>query len=455
MVLYDTVVVGAGFAGLSAAADLAERGAHVLVLEARSRLGGRATSYKDRATGEPIDNGQHVIFGCYHETFRFLRRIGVEQHIRLQASLDVSFVDRANHKGRFQCPHLPPPLQLIAGVLEWESLSLKERLEGLKMAWPLRLARLNESGHWRNRVVTADETVREWLIRHGQGPRLRELLWEPLALAALNQQPDRALAGPFVRVLAELCGRSLSDSVVGIPIRPLAEFYAEPARAFIESRGGEVRTNTPAKAVITGRQLVGVETHGELVSGRTIISAVPWFSFPKLFPEPPPAIIHTVVAAAGMASSPIATVNLWFDRPVLGADEPFVGLPGRTMQWVFHKSFTFGSAGSHLSLVASGAEEIVCLTNDVLTRVAVEEVRSAFPPARQAHLLRATVIRERQATFSLAFGQPKRPDTKTAINNLFLAGDWIETGLPSTIESAVVSGHRAADAVYQVLSQST
>jgi hypothetical protein len=157
------------------------------------------------------------------------------------------------------------------------------------------------------------------------------------------------------------------------------------------------------------------------------------------------ALRRTLDHARATAASPIVTVNLWFDRALF--DEPFVGLPGRAMQWVFDKRAVFGGEASHLSLVSSGASPLVSLPNADLIRVAWEELLDAFPLARTARLLRATVIREPNATFSLAPGQPARPDTMTAVRGLVLAGDWVATGLPATIESAVRSGHRAADAV--------
>jgi len=138
-------------------------------------------------------------------------------------------------------------------------------------------------------------------------------------------------------------------------------------------------------------------------------------------------------------------VNLWFDRPVL--DEPFIGLPGRTMQWVFDKRAAFGESASHLSLVSSGADDVLRKTNDELIALAHRELIEALPTIRAARLVRGTVIREPRATFSLAPDQPARPQTDTPVRGLFLAGDWIDTGLPATIESAVVSGHRAANRV--------
>jgi hypothetical protein len=271
-------------------------------------------------------------------------------------------------------------------------------------------------------------------------------LWEPLAVAALNQDPRAASAAPFVRVLAEMFGPDEGAAAIVLPTRPLHQMYAEPARAYIEARGGEVRLNALARVIVEGERVEAVEVRGERIPARSVISSVPWFGLRQLFgAAPPPSLSATVEAATAMESMPIVTVNLWYDRPVL--DQAFVGLPGRKMQWVFDKRIAFSERASHLSLVSSGATALTAMTNEDLTTLAAEEVRDALPAARDARLVRATAVRERQATFSLAHGQPARPGTETGVAGLWLAGDWIDTGLPSTIESAVVSGHRAARCV--------
>jgi predicted NAD/FAD-dependent oxidoreductase len=163
----------------------------------------------------------------------------------------------------------------------------------------------------------------------------------------------------------------------------------------------------------------------------------------------PASLANVADTAARMTASPIVTVNLWFDRAVI--DEPFVGLPGRAMQWVFDKRSVFGEEASHLSMVSSGAASIVAATNDQLIAQAHQELLDAIPRVRTSKLLRATVVREPRATFSLAPGQPPRPAARTNVAGLVLAGDWIDTGLPATIEGAVRSGHAAADLVIGVI----
>jgi hydroxysqualene dehydroxylase len=438
----DVIVVGAGFAGLSAAVRLAKRGHRVLVLEARSRLGGRATAFADAETGELVDNGQHVLLGCYLETFAFLRDIGAIDNIRLQPQLSVTMIDREGRRSRLVCPSLPPPLHLVAGVFDWDALDWADRLSVLRMATPLKLARNPD------RVAASPgETVESWLVRHGQTERIREMLWRPLALAALNQPADRAGAAVFARVLAHMFSGDARAASIALPTKPLHLMYAEPARAFIEANGGEVRTGASARVRLSDDRIEAVDAGASRWRPRAVVSAVPWFALSNLLDTCPSSLAVVVERATRMSSSPIATVNLWFDRPVL--DEPFVGLPGRAMQWAFDKRAVLGDGASHLSIVSSGADSLVDMANEALVSLAYSELLEALPAVRAARLVRSTVVRERQATFSLAPGQPPRPATETAVRGFYLAGDWIDTQLPATIESAVVSGHRAAQAVVQ------
>jgi squalene-associated FAD-dependent desaturase len=441
---HDAIVVGAGFAGLSAAVRLSRHGARVLVLEARGRLGGRATAFNDRDTGELVDNGQHVLLGCYRDTLTFLEHIGARDHVSFQPTLGVTMVDRRGTRSRLDLPGLPPPLHLIAGVFDWAALTWTDRLSVLRMRTPIRLARraLEPGSH--AIAASPGETVENWLIRNGQTARLREMLWDPLALAALNQQPSHAGAPAFARVLAEMFGPDANAAAIGIPNRPLDAMYAEPARAFLEQRGGVVKTGAPATIEIAGDGRLRVSSGAERFEAPVVVSAVPWFAFAEAFAGQVDPIRSVVLNARGMQSSPIVTVNLWFDAPLF--EEPFVGLPGRDMQWVFDKRQAFGASASHLSLVSSGAAAVASQGNDQLIAGAHDQLLNAFPRARTARLLRGTVVREPRATFSLAPGQPQRPGTVTAVRGLFLAGDWIDTGLPATIESAVRSGHRAAEA---------
>jgi hypothetical protein len=328
---------------------------------------------------------------------------------------------------------------LLAGVLGWDALSWRDRLSVLRMAAPLLRARAAIA---RGDVDRSPGTVSEWLSRYGQHGRVREWLWEPLAVAALNQAPSEAAAAPFVTVLGRMFGSTRRDSAMALPIVPLNETYAEPARRYLEGRGGEVRVNALARVRIEGGRVRGVEVRGEHLPIECAVAAVPWFALGPLLVGDTAPVANVIAAASAMTSKPIVTINLWYDRTVM--DEDFVGLPGREMQWVFDKRRAFGERASHLSLVASGADGLVGADNASLVALAAREVAESIPGARGAVLLRGTVIREKRATFSLAPGEPARPAVETPIRGLFLAGDWIDTGLPGTIESAAAAGHSAA-----------
>jgi squalene-associated FAD-dependent desaturase len=299
--------------------------------------------------------------------------------------------------------------------------------------------------------------VRQWLVRHRQTPRLIELLWEPLAVAALNQSIDEASGVAFAGVLRRMFTRDRRDCALGLPLKALDELYAIPAREYIERAGGVVRVNAPARvtcedgAMVRGATVQGptVRVRDEIVQAKAVICATAWYALPSVFPDRPAALESVLRAAESTDASPIVTVNLWFDRPV--TTHSFVGLPGRAMQWVFDKRALLGEASSHLSLVSSGATALVGQTNQELVDLALRELTAALPDVSGAGLRRAVVVREKRATFSVAPGQPPRPQIETPIPGLFLAGDWIDTGLPATIEGAVVSGHRAAAAVVKFL----
>jgi zeta-carotene desaturase len=436
----DVVVIGAGCAGLSAACALAEAGARVVVVEARPVLGGRTFATRDQRSGDWVDNGQHVLLGCYHDTLAYLDRIGTRDRLRVQSTLTVPMIDLAGHASELRCPALPSPLQLVAGVLAWPALAWPDRLSLLG------LVRALEAGAQREAETM---TVRAWLRRWGQADRLVELLWEPLAVAALNQPIDRATAGTFVEVIRRMLGPGPGDAALMLPAQSLTHTFVAPGVAFLERHGGVVLAGVAAQVVIDAGRVQGVRGRDVTIAAPVAISSVPWHAVRNLFAEVPAQLADLTRHAGEMGASPIVTVNLWFDAAVLAT--PFIGLPGRAFQWAFDQRLVASGQATHISLVCSGAADIVDRTNHELVALAHAELSAAVPAAARARLVRGTAVRDRRATFSLAAGQPPRPATHTGLAGFFLAGDWTDTGLPATIESAVVSGHRAARAVLAAL----
>lgn len=446
LITADVVVIGAGCAGLAAATRLSADGAKVVVVEQSPRLGGRATSFADRESGERIDNGQHVLFGCYRDTYALMRQIGSADTAPLQPTLTLAMAGGPDGAGHvLSCPDLPSPWHLLMGLLMWDALSIADRLAVRHLSHVLSSAR-RVGAEATAASVDPSVTVSQWLSSHHQTTQLRRWLWDPLVFAALNQSADEAAARPFVRVLAEMFGPRPEDSAIGLPRVPLDEVIAQPAVQFVQERQGVLLSRRPAKVCMHGDHIAHVRVGDTVVRTASVISAVPWHALPALWVENcPPALAQIDASAAAMKSSPIVTVTLWYDRDVMGRDMPLVGLTDGTMQWFFRRESVTGS-GTYVSAVVSGAVDILRLENDAVIAKADADARRALPGTRGATLMRALVVREPRATFSLAPGGPLRPGTVTPLKGFLLAGDWTDTGLPATIEGAVRSGFAAAHA---------
>lgn len=442
---FHVIIIGGGFAGLAAAVDLAEQGRKVLVLERRSFLGGRAYSFTDKTTGAVIDNGQHLMMGCYHHTLNFLGKIGALGNLKFQPNPRVDFLrDTATGQIRhdsFQCPNLPAPLHLLAGLARLQSLDWNDRLRALRVGAALQLM----NGQW---AKLADVTVREWLNQLGQSEQMQRRFWDIVALATLNETPERASADMFARVLDQAFLHTKRDSTMVISRVGLSDLYTTNAQAFIEARGGEVRLNADVERIdfnlqrVTGLTLRG----GEQLLAEAVISAVPYFALRRIITPETLAASPSLHQLPNLLSAPIVSINLWYERQVTELE--FVGLLDSPIEWVFNKNAIAGERVSqlqHLALVISGAHAAAKQSKEELIALATREMERFFPSARQLKPAHAFVIREHDATLSHTVGVARlRPAQQTEFENFYLAGDWTATDLPATIESAVWSGQECA-----------
>lgn len=447
----ENVVIGGGFAGLAAGVALAAGGARPLVLEGRPHLGGRARSFTDAASGERLDNGQHAMMGCYTHTLAFLERIGTAHRLVRQERLRVAMVHRTRGAGVIAAAALPGPLHMAAGVLGYRLLRPAERIAALRAG----LAILRR--YRRRDPALAALTVAELLGELRQSHDAQASFWNPVAVATLNELPERAAALPFAAVLARAFFGTGRDAQFVLPGTDLSALYTDAARAFIERRGGRVETHAAVAGIeVDGGGVRAVHLRdGRALAARSCIAAVPPRALAALLPE-------AVRGAPSMrrledfGASPIVSVHLWLDRPVLA--EPFLGCVGTTAQWFFNRSaLQTGGAdasvpaprapvGQWLSAVISAGHGIVEWPNERIVDTVLGDLRQLVPDATAAAVRRAVVVKEKQATISTTpANERRRPGAATALANLWLAGDWIATGLPPTIESAVMSGHHAAD----------
>lgn len=434
------VVVGAGFAGLSAAVRLAAQGRKVELVEATGKGGGRSRSFKHGATGYELDNGQHLMMGCYRETLAFLRAIGTESSVDFQRNLALDMVRPGGKRVRLRCPALPAPLHLAAGLATMRGLSVIHKASALRAGLVLR-----------GEVDRPDdnETCDAWLTRLGQTEGIRAAFWDPLIWAVLNDDPLVASAAMLVAVLERAFLGTRDASRLGVPRVPLSRLYVDDALEYLRARGAKIRLGQPMRAIETeGEAVRGVVLrNGDRIETRTVVSAVP--PAPLLSALPESARRHPVFADAGrLGTSPIINVWAFVDRAPF-VDAPFVGLIASPLHWLFDRSRIEGLDDDRvlINCTISGARGMVDDRPPSLVELLRAELARFFPD-RPVTVHEAKVVKEKRATISHAAGTyQRRPATRSPIKGLLLAGDWVRTGLPATIESACQSGHDAAKAV--------
>lgn len=417
-------VIGGGYAGMSAAAELAAHGFPVTVFESAKQLGGRARSVE--YNGTRLDNGQHLLLGCYRETLRLIELVGgkIEQDfLRLPLQLDL------HHHLELRAPHLPAPLHLLAALMKARGLGWGERLKAIRLMLTLR-----HSGF----RLQHDMTVAELLKRHGQDADLTLKLWEPLCLAALNTPIHKASAQVLLNVLRDALNRKRADSDMLLPRLDFTALFPQRAAAFLEKRGGRVFLSCGVDAISPVAEGFELRTSQGVQRFSHVICATPPSMAVKLLATLP-ALATTVRQIEALEQQPIYTVYLQYPAHV-GLPHPMIGLYRRYSQWLFDKGRIAAQHGLIAAVIsADGMHQE--LDHDDLARKVVEELREEFGIAAEPQWYK--VIAEKRATFCCA-PDLQRPTQLTPLPDLLLAGDYTAGDYPATLEGAVQSGVRCA-----------
>lgn len=423
------LVLGGGLAGLSAAAALGGEGHSVSVLEMRGFLGGRATSYPvPGSTEETIDNCQHILLRCCVNLIDFYRRLGVDGMMEFHR--EFHFMEPGGRMSLLKSGIFPAPLHFTEAFLGMQCLSLSDKVA-------IGRALLAVRNEYRRRPDLDRISMQEWLAEKKQTPNAIERFWRQVLVSAINEELDRMAAVHGLQVFFLGFLASANSYEMGIPNVPLAELYGDAAWSRIPQV--RVLSRHGVEAIETaGSQVVGVHAAGQRMEADLYISALPFERLSTLLPDLGPDW-------GAFSHSPITGIHLWFDRPITSL--PHATLLDRTIQWMFNKG-----GGKHIQLVVSASRSLTAMPRQEVIDLAVRELAEFFPSVREAQLEKAHVVKEVRATFAAAPGlESLRPDPRTRFSNLFLAGDWTRSGWPATMEGAVRSGYRAADAVVQHL----
>lgn len=429
----EVIVIGGGLAGLASTAALAGAGHAVRLLEARRFLGGRATSY-EIGTGEDaetIDNCQHILLRCCVNLLDFYRRLGVENEIAFHR--EFNFIEPGGRRSVLRAGLLPAPAHFTEAFLRLRFLNLAEKMAVMRA--------IRAIGKQYARADLDRITMLDWLKEQRQPPRAIERFWRQVLVSAINEDLDRmaALHGFQVFRLGFLARRDSYE--MGVPAVPLGRLYR--AEAWQAIGGASIQTSTPVERMIVerrvergveGRAVRAVATAAGELCADYYICALPFERLPAVAPD-------LALDLAGFEHSPITGIHLWFDRAV--TDLPHATLLDRTIQWMFNKG-----QGRAVQLVVSASRGLVDMPRAEVIALALHELAEFFPAVREAKLEKAHVVKEIRATFSARPGlESRRPASRTGIRNLFLAGDWTQSGWPATMEGAVRSGYLAAEAV--------
>lgn len=423
------IVIGGGFAGLSAASFLANKNYHIELIEASPKLGGRAYSFLEQNQNDIIDNGQHILMGCYKHTLSFLNLINATVQLTFQKYLEINFINKNKKLFKLKASKLFYPFNLIYGIMNYDYLSFSEKINVMKFFISILFE--NEKNLSLN--------INNWLTKKNQNAQIKKALWNFLAIGAFNCSLEKVSAEIFLKIIKEIFLKGNFNSTIILPKVGLSELYCLPAREFILSKNGIISLN---------EELVEIKYENdnaiEIITSKRKIN-----DFDFLILAISPFALQKIIGYKNLFDdelfnyeySSILTFHIWLKHNPL--KEKFYGLIDSQLHWVFNNN-------SHITTVISDANNLINKDKDELFNLVWNEIENYFQ-LKKEEILDYKIIKEKRATFIPSNEALKnRPDIKTKMKNVFLAGDWIETGLPATIESAVMSAKMVSDYIQKI-----
>ena len=440
----DILIIGGGLAGMAAAAALAGPGQRITLLESRPRLGGRASSFVDHATGTTIDNCQHVNLGCCTNFRQFCELTGIGNELRTEPC--ITFIGPNQRSHILAASLLPAPLHLLPSFARLSYLSWYDKW---RLAWGLRAL-----AH--RRMASSNELMSDWLRRQYQTPHTIQRVWQVVLVSALSETLDRIAVKDARKVFVDAFLANRHGWELQIPTVPLDTLYTQRVGDWLRQQGVDVRLATGvSRIVMSGELATGVELRdGKTLRADEIVLAVPSFGVAALLPASVSAL--PVIQGLGRLEwAPISSVHLWFDRPIMPLAH--ATLVDRLSQWVFARGSVGqadGSAAEYYQVVISASRELEGREQSDIIRDVVQELATVWPATANARLVNSRVVTEHKACLSmLPENEVLRPGPQSPIPNVAFAGDWTATGWPSTMESAVRSGYLAAEHVMSRLGE--
>jgi zeta-carotene desaturase len=411
----------------------------VTLFERRAFLGGRASSYEHPGTGEVVDNCQHVLLGCCTNLLDLYHRLGVEDKVRWYKR--ITFIEPGGRSSFIEASSLPAPFHSALSFVQYKLLSLRDKF-GIARALVALLAGVPED---------SGQDFLSWLREKGQTQAAIDRFWAPVLISSLNENLDKSSVKYSAMVFRDAFLKSAEAGQMGVPTAPLSELYGV-AEEYIRARGGEVLLRSGVDGISFGDGAVTLRSNDCDFSFDYAISAIPFHVLGRILP-PSAESDELQRKLSHLRTVPITGIHLWFDREITELEH--AALLDRNIQWMFQKSKILTRSaqrangdGSYLELVVSSSRHMLEMGRAEIIELAMKELAEFFPVARDAKLMKATVIKEVHATFSPApLSDEFRLCPSSSWPRLFLSGDWTATGWPSTMEGAVRAGYLTAEAL--------
>lgn len=437
------LVVGGGLAGLSAAAYLVKNKFDVTLLEASPKLGGRVYSFFDEKTNTEIDNGQHILMGCYTDTLTLLKMINAYQYFYIAADgksqnrLVINYLDRNQREFKFQSSDLPYPFNLLSALFSFKAFSVNDKLSMIKFF--IKIKFIDSDKLW-------NLNVKQWLKNENQSESVIKTFWEIISIGALNTSTEKASAKIFCDILKEIFWKDKTSSLIILPSLPLSKSFIEPIYNYLIQNNCKVHLSEKCVSFEIGNNHIEkVITSSADSSVQNvyndfdfIISAVPFFALKKLLDK------NILSVYSEFNYSSILNIHLWLTKDAIEKfsfiNKEFYAFNNSELHWLFNKK-------THWNIVISNADKFMEMSKEKIFSFVLDELRN-FISIVEDNISDYKILKEKRATFIPDEKTLRnRSATETMINNLFLAGDWIDTKLPATIESAVKSGRLAAEKI--------
>lgn len=449
--MQDVVIIGGGIAGLACGVELCRSGLRVTVLESNQMVGGRARSWTDPETGDVVDIGPHILLSEYRNMLTLMKDLGTSDQVVWQTGKFLTLVDRPQPVDIYM-HKLPAPLHFLPSLLKLPQVTKRDLLSNRRLMW--QVVKLNRADMAELDSISADEYIRSM----GVSERFIDWFWRSACMTIMNVPLQHCSAAALLSFFRFMMGKS--GYQVGFAANGLSDLYAPAAIARIEEAGGRVRTNTAAAAIVHDDDGVsGVKlADGEILETRTIVACVPPQQLSPLLPSQWLQEHPVFGDLSKWESSPYISTYLWFDRKL--TDQRFwarVWRPTNLNYDSYDLSNIRPSWESRNSLIASNiiySHRAASMTDKQIIATTVAELSAYLPGVASAKLKHARVHRIPMAVPAAYPGtEALRPDNRTPINGLFLAGDWTRTGLPSSMEGATRSAFLAAEQVLEQAGQ--